>query len=476
MAVKYKVDIGLEIHAQLLVQTKLFCGCSTVFGDEPNSNTCPICLGLPGAIPVVNKKAVEFAIKMGLATNCRINKNTIFARKNYFYPDLPKGYQISQYQFPVCENGFIEIETEAGIRKKIKIDRIHLEEDAGKSIHTDDETLIDFNRSGIPLIEIVSAPELDSSEEAYLFMKKIRQYLQYIDISDGNLEEGSLRCDANISVRPINQKKLGTRTEIKNLNSFRNVEHALEYEIARQTKRLRVGESIVQETLLWNDKISVTYPMRKKEESEDYRYFPEPDLLKLELHSDQIDQIRTQLPELPESKLDRMINQYGLPRYDAKIISETTSQAAYFESAANYCPDKKIISNWIMTEVLRVIKEVKYSIDDFPVGPERLGKLCNLIHDKTISGKIAKKVFNEMLADLSEPEKIIKKNEWQQITEEKVLLKIIKDIIKNNQEQVDQYRSGKSKIMEFFIGQVMHNTRGMAAPETVVRLLKRELK
>ena len=473
---KYEAVIGLEVHAQLLTESKAFCGCSTKFGNEPNSNVCPVCLGHPGVLPVLNKKVVEFTVLMGLATNCKINKHSIFARKNYFYPDLPKGYQISQYEEPICENGFIEITPKNSLSKKIGITRIHMEEDAGKSIHDQSSsTLVDINRCGVPLMEIVSEPDIRTPEEAYLYLNKIKQIVQYLGICDGNMEEGSLRCDANISVRLKGDKEFGVKTEIKNMNSFRNVERAIDFEINRQIDLIEDGEKIVQETLLWDADSNEAFPMRSKEEAHDYRYFPDPDLLPVIVNDEWIKEIESILPELPEAKRKRFITEFSLPVYDAEILTQSKYLADYYETVTSVTKDYKSASNWIISEVLAVVNEKKIDILDFPITPVNLGKLINLINDGTISGKIAKEVFNLVLIDNSNPELIVKEKNLIQISDTGEIELIIKKIIDTNPDQVQEYRSGKEKVFGFFVGQVMKQTKGKANPKLVNEILKKKL-
>lgn len=473
---KYEAVIGLEVHAQLLTDTKIFCGCSTKFGNEANSNVCPVCLGHPGVLPVMNRKVVEYSMLMGLATNCRINGQSVFARKNYFYPDLPKGYQISQYELPICEHGQIQILKKDGSRKKIGITRIHMEEDAGKSIHDQAATtLVDVNRCGVPLLEIVSEPDMRTPEEAYLYLTKMKQILQYLRICDGNMEEGSLRCDANISIRPIGSEKFGTKTEIKNLNSFRNVERALNYEIIRQIEAVEDGEVIVQQTLLWDADMNQAYPMRSKEEAHDYRYFPDPDLMPVTVDQKWIKEIGAAMPELPDVKQEKFINNYSLPFYDAEVLTQSRDVAEYYENLIRITDDYKTASNWVMSEVLGVINEKKTDILDFPVKPEMLGKMINLINEGVISGKIAKEIFPIMIDESKDPEQIVKERNLVQISDENEIKGIIETILNNNKSQVESYLSGNEKIFGFFIGQIMKETKGKANPKIVNELLSAHL-
>ncbi len=472
---KYEAVIGLEVHAQLLTKSKVFCGCSTEFGKPPNTNVCPICLGHPGVLPVLNKKAVEFTVLMGLAVNCRINEKSVLARKNYFYPDLPKGYQISQYELPVCEDGFIAVDSD-GSQKKIRIKRIHLEEDAGKSIHDQGyETLVDLNRCGTPLMEIVSEPDLRTAKEAYSYLYKIRQIVQYLGICDGNMEEGSLRCDANISVRLKGEDKLGTKTEVKNMNSFKSVERAINHEIGRQIEILEEGGEIVQETLLWNADLNEAFSMRSKEEAHDYRYFPEPDLLPVVVSEQWKKEIAERLPELPDERKEKLISKYILPEYDAEILTQTKSVADYFENVVSFTNDFKSASNWIMGDVLKVINEQKIDIKDFPVPPDKLAKLINLIGDGIISGKIAKEIFPIMLSEEKDPEAIIKEKNLIQITDVSSIENIVEKIIESHQDEVKQFLEGKEKVLGFFVGQIMKETKGKANPKLVNELLHKKL-
>ncbi len=473
---KYEAVVGLEVHAQLLTESKAFCGCSTKFGNPPNTNICPVCLGYPGTLPVLNKKVVEFTMLMGMATNCRINRNSIFARKNYFYPDLPKGYQISQYELPMCEEGYIDIIKKDGSEKKIGINRIHMEEDAGKSIHDQDfETLVDVNRCGVPLIEIVSQPDIRNAEEAYLYLSKIKQIVKYLGICDGNMEEGSLRCDANISVRIEGEKKLGTKTEVKNMNSFRNVERAINREIERQIDIIEDGGKIVQETLLWNADLNDVMPMRSKEEAHDYRYFPEPDLLPVVISEEWINEISTAMPELPERRKQKLVQEYALPKYDAELLTQEKGLVDYYEEVVSHTTDYKSASNWIMGEVLKTVNEKKIDIKEFPVSAVNLAELINLIKSGTISGKIAKEVFEIMLQGNKNPVQIINEKNLTQISDSDEIEKIVDGILNGHDKEVQEYVSGKDKVIGFFVGQVMRSTKGKANPQLVNNIIKKKL-
>jgi len=478
---RYEAVIGLEVHAQLLTNSKAFCGCTTKFGNEANSNSCPVCLGMPGVLPVLNKDVVEFILKMGLSTNCTIARKSIFARKNYFYPDLPKGYQISQYEEPICSNGFLDVELKDGSTKRIGITRIHMEEDAGKLIHDMDvDTLVDVNRCGVPLIEIVSEPDIRTSQEAYQYLSMIKQIVTYLGICDGNMEEGSLRCDANVSVRLKGEKKFGTKTEVKNMNSFRNVERALDYEINRQVVLIEDGGTVVQETLLWDADKNVAVSMRSKEEAHDYRYFPDPDLVPVLVDERWISGVKSSLPELPKERRDRFVDRYGLPRYDADILTLERALADYYEEAASRISQSnsegyKIISNWVMTDVLRVINDEHLTVSDFPVSPEHLAAMVNLIADGVISGKIAKEVFDEMLKTKEHPKTIVERKGLVQVSDAGALEKIIDEILSRNSAQREQYRSGKTQVFGFFVGETMKATKGKANPKIVNEILKNKL-
>ncbi|MGB9699992.1 MAG: Asp-tRNA(Asn)/Glu-tRNA(Gln) amidotransferase subunit GatB [Thermodesulfobacteriota bacterium] len=476
---EYEAIIGLEVHAQLLTKSKIFCGCSTLFGAEPNSHTCPVCTGLPGSLPVLNKKVVEFTIKAALATNCRIAPRSQFARKNYFYPDLPKGYQISQYELPLATDGYIEIQVD-GRKKKIGIQRIHMEEDAGKLIHDfssarEAHSYVDFNRTGVPLIEIVSAPDIRSPEEASAYLRKLRAILMFLDICDGNMEEGSFRCDANISLRPKGAKGFGVKTELKNMNSFRNVQKALDFEIRRQTALLDQGEKIIQETRLWDAARGVTASMRGKEEAHDYRYFPDPDLVPLVIDPAWVEEIRATLPELPEAKKERFIKEYGIPEYDAEVLTASKPLANYYESCVGLFPQPKIVSNWIMSELLRELKKDEREIEECPVPAENLAALLRLIDEGVISGKIAKSVFEEMYRTGQKAEEIVKTKGLIQLSDAESITKIVEDILAAHPKEVAEYRQGKEKVFGFFVGQVMKATQGKANPRLVNEILKKKL-
>ncbi len=478
---KYEPVIGLEVHAQLLTQSKAFCSCSTQFGNAPNSNVCPVCLGMPGVLPVLNKQVVDYTIRMGLATHCTIATKSVFARKNYFYPDLPKGYQISQYEEPICEKGWVEIELDDGTRKKIGITRIHMEEDAGKSIHDlDVDTYVDVNRCGVPLIEIVSEPDMHSPREAYHYLVAIRQLVTYLGICDGNMEEGSLRCDANVSVRLKGEKKFGTKVEVKNMNSFRFVEKALEYEITRQIEALERGEQIVQQTVLWDSVKEMCFPMRSKEQAHDYRYFPDPDLVPVVVSEEWIEKIQKELPELPLAKRDRYITEYKLPKYDADLLTSEADIAQYYEKVITNLTTNneeawKLASNWTMGDVLRVVNETHVSLKEFPIAPARLAEMINLLLNGTISSKIAKEVFEEMLKSQDSPKQIIERKGLMQVSDPSVIEKVIDEILSRNQSQVEAYKNGKTQIFGFFVGETMKAMKGKANPKLVNEILKQKL-
>lgn len=472
---EFETVIGLEIHAQMKTKSKIFCGCSTEFGAPPNTHTCPVCLGLPGSLPVLNRKVVESAIKLGLSTESTLNRENRFARKNYFYPDLPKGYQISQFDLPICEHGRIEIEVEGQPPKTIGITRIHMEEDAGKLVHDEREPLsyVDLNRTGTPLLEIVSEPDLRSPEEAVAYLKKLHAIVRYLDICDGNMQEGSFRCDANISLRPVGQQEFGTRTELKNMNSFRNVQLALEYEVRRQRDVLLEGGKVVQQTLLWDPDRNRTEPMRGKEEAHDYRYFPDPDLIPVVLDEGWIEAVRRELPELPDKRRLRFVRDFELSDYDAEILTASRELADYFEEAYREFGNAKKLANFIGTELLREYGPEQ--IGACPVRPGQLARLLVLTEEGTISGKIAKTVFGEMLASGGDPEQIVKAKGLVQMSDEGALVALVREILAANPEQVQQFREGKNKVMGFFVGQLMQKTKGQANPQMANKLFQQEL-
>jgi aspartyl-tRNA(Asn)/glutamyl-tRNA(Gln) amidotransferase subunit B len=477
MTIEFELVIGLEVHAQLKTKTKIFCGCSTEFGALPNTNVCPVCLGMPGVLPVLNKKVVEYAMLMGFATNCKILNRSRFARKNYFYPDLPKGYQVSQYEFPICSSGYIEVEID-GIIKKIGITRIHMEEDAGKLIHDNIESCskVDLNRTGVPLIEIVSEPDISSYEEADAYLKKLRSILRYLDICDGNMEEGSFRCDANISIRPKGEKILGTRTEIKNLNSFKHIEKALAYEADRQEDLILRREKIIQETRLWNPDKNITTSMRGKEEAHDYRYFPDPDLVPLVIDEAWKQKIKNLLPELPDDKKKRFISSYNFSEYDADFLTSEKDIADYFETCAKLVKKPENAAKWIMGTLSALLNSEKKDIKDSQVSAQSLAELIKLIENKTISEKIAKTVFLEMAATKKSAKKIVEEKGLIQISDESELEKMASEILSQNPKEAEAYKNGKTKLMGFFVGEIMKKTKGRANPKLANEILTKLLK
>lgn len=471
--------IGLEIHAQLATKSKIFSGAATAYGASPNTQACAIDLGLPGVLPALNEAAVRMAVKFGLAVEAEIAKRSIFARKNYFYPDLPKGYQISQYELPIVANGHVIIEPEDDSEQSITIIRAHLEEDAGKSLHEDFHgmTGIDLNRAGTPLLEIVSGPEMHTTKEAVAYMKKIHTLVRYLGICDGNMQEGSFRCDANISIRPRGQEAFGTRTELKNINSFRFVERALQYEIARQTEVLESGNKVVQETRLFDPGKNETRPMRTKEEATDYRYFPDPDLLPLEIDNAFINEIKETLPELPDAKRKRFMAEYNLSAYDARLLTTSRELASYYESVVKAADgEPKLCANWVMGDLAGALNKEGRDIENSPVAPEELGRLIMRIADHTISGKLAKSVFEAMYAGEGRADEIIERKGLKQVTDIASIEKLIEEILAANPQQLEQYQAGKEKLFGFFVGQVMKASKGKANPAQVNEILKRKLK
>ena len=476
---KWETVIGLEIHVQLDTNSKIFSGASTAYGSEQNTNTSLIDLGYPGVLPVLNKDVVMMGIKFGLAIDAEISRRSIFARKNYFYPDLPKGYQISQYELPIVQSGKIEIKLSDGTRKDIGITRAHLEEDAGKSIHDkfNNETAIDLNRAGTPLLEIVSEPDIRSAEEASSYMQKIHQLVRYLKISDGNMQEGSFRCDANVSVRPYGQKEFGTRAEVKNINSFRFVENAINFEVERQIDRLENGEEIIQETRLYDPERDETRSMRSKEEANDYRYFPDPDLLPLEIDEDTIDKIRESLPELFDAKVKRYIEDLKIKQTDAEEISRNMEIAEYFEATIdNFSDDAQLVSNWTLSEVMAVLNRENIEINNFEIKPDRLASLLSRIHDNTISSKIAKDLFNQMLSNDKTVDEMIKEQGLEQITDEDSIAQFVTEVLDEFSEQKDQYLAGKEQVLGFLVGQVMKRSKGKANPKLVNELIISKIK
>lgn len=476
---KYEIVIGLEVHVELKTESKIFCGCSAHFGAAQNTNVCEVCLGMPGTLPVINQRVVEFAIRAGLALNCEIAEFSKFDRKNYYYPDLPKNYQISQYDLPICKNGYLDIEVN-GQTKRIGITRIHLEEDAGKLVHpntvtTSSHALVDYNRTGVPLIEIVSEPDLRTPEEARAYLMKMRSILEYCDISDCKMEEGSLRCDANISLRPVGATVLGTKTELKNMNSFKAVQKGLEYEAMRQEQLLDDGGRVRQETRTWDEAKGVTLSMRSKEEAHDYRYLPEPDLVPLEISRAQVEEVRQQLPELPDARKIRITEEDGLSAYDAEVITASRAVAEYYDETKKLLNDPKAIANWIMGDMMKELNTRNISIGESPVTPAHLAEMLQLLNKGTISGKIAKTVFEDMFATGKKPEDIVKEKGLVQISDESAIIAIVEAVIAANPQSVADFKAGKEKAIGFLVGQVMKQSKGRANPELVNKLLKERL-
>ncbi len=472
----YESVIGLEVHSELSTKTKIFCSCPTEFGGEPNTHCCPVCMAMPGTLPVLNEKVVEYAVKAGIATNCEIAKVSKNDRKNYFYPDLPKAYQISQFDMPLCKNGYVEIETSNG-KKKIRIERIHIEEDAGKLNH--DEygrgSFVDLNRAGVPLIEIVSKPDLSSKEEVEAYLRKLKSILEYIDVSDCKMEQGSLRADVNVSVRKKGDTKLGTRTEMKNMSSFRSINRAVAYEVDRQIDILENGGKVEQNTLRWDDVSGKTFTMRDKEDAQDYRYFPDPDLVAIKISDEYIENIKKNLPELPESRKNRYIEDFKLPEYDANILTSSKYFSDLFEGATKVCNNPKMISNWIMSDIIGVLNDKELEPEDIPFTQEELGELANLVQNGTISSSIAKKVIIELFEKPEDPNKIIKEKGWIQISDEGEIKAVVMKVLEDNQQSVADYKAGKDKALGFLIGQAMKATKGKANPGMLNKMFKDEL-
>ena len=472
----YEVVIGLEVHAELSTKTKIFCSCPTEFGGEPNTHCCPICMAMPGTLPVLNEKVVEYAVKAGLATNCKISQDSKNDRKNYFYPDLPKAYQISQFDKPLCEKGYVEIETQDG-PKKIRLTRIHIEEDAGKLNHDDygRGSLVDLNRAGVPLIEIVSEPDLRSADEVEKYLRKLKSILEYIEVSDCKMQEGSLRADVNVSIRKKGVAEFGTRTEMKNMNSFRSIVRAIEYEVERQIDVVEDGGKIDQETLRWDDVSGKTFTMRDKEDAQDYRYFPDPDLVAIRLSDEYIENIRKNLPELPETRKTRYIEEYKLTEKEANFLTASKYFSDLFEAAIKICNEPKQVTNWIMSDISKVLNEKELEPEQIPFTAEHLAQLIELINKGTISSSIAKKVLNELFENPKEPSKIIEEKGWIQISDEGAIKEVVLKVISENEQSVSDYKAGKEKALGFLVGQAMKQTKGKANPQMLNQMFKEEL-
>lgn len=471
---EWEIVMGLEVHTELATKTKIFCGCSTEFGGEPNTHVCEICSGMPGTLPLLNKRVVEFAIRTGVATNCTITQNNKFDRKNYFYPDLPKAYQISQLYLPICRNGYIEVNTKDGEKKKIGIHEIHMEEDAGKLIHDEFEdcTLVDYNRCGVPLLEIVSEPDFRSAEEVIDYLSKLRAILQYTGVSDCKMQEGSLRADVNLSVRPKGQAEFGTRTEMKNLNSFHAIERAIAYESQRQIELIEDGEKVVQETRRWDDNKGYSYAMRSKEDAQDYKYFPEPDLPPIEISDEQIEEIKSTMPELPEEKRERYLNELGLPEYDTGIITGDIALVKFFESTLEKCDSPKDVANWIMGEVMKLLNDSATLTENNPLKPEALAAVINMVKSNKINRGTGKKVLEKVFTDGVDPEKYVEENNLAQVTDLSALRPIIEQVIAENEKSVSEYKAGKTQAMGYIMGQAMRALKGKAPAQEVQKILK----
>ncbi len=474
---EYEVVIGLEVHAELSTKTKIFCSCPTEFGGEPNTHCCPICMAMPGALPVLNEKVLEYAVKAGLATNCSISQDSKNDRKNYFYPDLPKSYQISQFDKPLCKEGYVEIEKENGEKKKIGLTRIHIEEDAGKLNHDEfgGGTLVDLNRAGVPLIEIVSEPDLRSSEEAEKYLRKIKSILEYIEVSDCKMQEGSFRADVNVSVRKKGETKLGTRTEMKNMNSFRAIVRGIEYEIDRQIEVLENGGKVEQETLRWDDVSGKTFSMRDKEDAQDYRYFPEPDLVAIRLSTEYIENIKKALPELPETRRIRYVEEYKLTQREADLLTVSKHLSDLFEATTKICNNPKAVANWILSDISRILNEKEMEPEQIPFTQEQLAEVIQLIQKGTISSAIAKKVVEELFEEPKAPSKIIEEKGWIQISDEGAIREVVLEVLKNNPQSVADYKAGKDRAIGFLVGQAMKQTKGKANPQMLNKMLIEEM-
>lgn len=473
----YEIVIGLEVHAELSTKTKIFCSCPTEFGGEPNTHTCPVCMAMPGALPVLNEKVVEYAVKAGLATNCEIARNSKNDRKNYFYPDLPKSYQISQFDMPLCEKGYVEIEDENGEKKKIGITRIHIEEDAGKLNHNEfgGGSLVDLNRAGVPLIETVSEPDIRSSKEAENYLRKLKSIFEYIEVSDCKMQEGSFRADVNVSVRKKGASEFGTRTEMKNMSSFRSIVRAIEYEADRQIDVIEEGGKIEQETLRWDDVSGKTFSMRDKEDAQDYRYFPDPDLVAIKLSDEYIENIKNNLPELPESRKARYMGELGLSEKDSNLLTASKHLSNMFEEAAKICGNHKLVANWLLSDISRILNEKEIEADQIPFTAEELAKMITLIEKGTISSAIAKKVVEELFENPKDPEEIIKEKGWIQISDEGAIKEVVLKILESNPQSIADYKAGKDRALGFLVGQAMKETKGKANPQMLNKMFLEEL-
>ncbi len=469
---EYEAVIGLEIHVQMDTRTKMFCSCKVEFGAEPNTNVCPVCLGMPGSLPVINKRAVEFAIRAALALNCEVHTESVFARKNYFYPDLPKGYQISQYERPLATNGWVEIDLPDGGKKKVRIRRLHIEEDAGKTIHEGGKSYVDLNRAGTPLMEIVTEPDMRTPEEARIFLETLRNIMRYTGVSRADMEKGQLRCDINVSIRPKGSDKLGTRTEIKNVNSFRFVQKALEYEISRQIEIVKNGGEVVQETRTFDPATGKTYTMRRKEEAEDYRYFPDPDLIPLIVSEEWIEEIKRTMPELPHQRLERLKSQYGLGDYEAKILVQNKELGDFFEASVKEVGEPKMVANWLLNDLLGLLNDKQIPVEDSPVSPKNLAELVKLIKEGVISTKIGKEVIKEMVETGKSAVEIVEEKGLRQITDEKEIRRVVEEVLSRFPKEVERLKSGEEKLIGFFVGQVMKETRGKANPKLVNKIIR----